>query len=211
MFDKDNEAGLKLYNASTQILSNLGKEGSVISLADTADVAAIFAKTRFNGDGIITEASSDDADDKAAIAAAVKVFGGVADRSGAVGVNAEMVENLYKAAGEYLAWQDAAVKAPFGDKTEAALEAYGALDAKVKDFFMRSRLAAFSPDSTAALDVQTSRIEAISADNLSAKADEIASYPLVRITGKAEIDLSDPGTVVHSQLHAVRFRPFQKA
>ena len=190
-FDKENEAGLKLYNASRQILSNLGKEGSVISLADTADVAAIFAKTRFNGDGIITEASSDDADDKAAIAAAVKLFGGVADRSGATGVNAEMVENLYKAAGEYLAWHDSAVKAPFGDKTEAALEAYNALDAKVKDFFMRSRLAAFSPDSTAALDVQTSRIEAISADNLSVKADEIASYPLMRITGKAEIDLSE--------------------
>ena len=213
MFDKDNEAGLKLYNASTQILSNLGKEGSVISLADTADVAAIFAKTRFNGDGIITEASSDDVDDKAAISAAVKVFGGVADRSGAVGVNAEMVENLYKAAGEYLAWQDAAVQAPFGDKTEAALEAYGALDAKVKDFFMRSRLAAFSPDSTAALDVQTSRIEAISADNLSAKADEIASYPLVRITGKAEIDLSEavnPAWAAHFETLKAVAIPFGK-
>ncbi len=203
ILDKENEAGLKLYNAAKQILSNLGKEGSVISLADTADVAAIFAKTRFNGDGIITEASSDDADDKAAIAAAVKIFGGVADRSGAVGINAEMVENLYKAAGEYLAWQNAAVKAPFGDKTEAALEAYNALDAKVKDFFMRSRLAAFSPDSTAALDVQTSRIEAISADNLSAKADEIASYPLARVTGKAEIDLSEsvnPAWAAHFEI-----------
>lgn len=190
--DRDNEAGLKLYNSAAQILSNLGKEDGVISIADTADIAAIFAKTRFNGDGIITEASSDDADDKAAIAAAVKVFGGVADRSGVVGVNAEMVENLYKAVGEYLAWQNSAVDLPFGEKTDAALEAYNALDAKVKDFFMRSKLAAFSPDSTAALDVQTSRIEAISADNLSAKVDEISAYPLVRISGKAEIDLSEP-------------------
>ena len=191
-FNQENEAGLKLYNSAKQILVNLGKDGDVISLADTADIAAIFAKTRFNGDGVITEASSDDASDKAAIAAAVTVFGGVPDRSGAQGVNAEMVENLYKTAAEYLAWNAAAVEAPFGDKTEAALAAYNALDAKVKDFFMRSKLAAFSPASTAALDVQTSQIEAISAENLAAKADEIAAYPIVRVTGKAEIDLSEP-------------------
>ena len=190
--NRENEAGLKLYNSAKQILENLGKEGNVISLADTSDTAAIFAKTCFNGDGIITEASSDDADDKTAIAAAVKAFGGVTDRSGVQGVNADMVENLYKTAEEYIAWQNAAVEPPFADKTEAALEAYNALDAKVKDFFMRSKLAAFSPDSTAALDVQTSRIEAISAENLASKADEIAAYPIVRITGKPEINLSEP-------------------
>ena len=191
-FNKENEAGLKLYNSASQILANLGKTESVISLSDTADVAAIFAKTKFNGDGIITEDSADDADDKAAIAAAVKTLGGVKDRSGVQGVNAEMVEGFYKAVDAYLAWQDAAVEAPFGDKTEAVLAAYNALDAKVKDFFMRSKLASFSPDSTAALDVQTARIESISAENLSAKTDEIAAYPLVRINGKAEIDLSEP-------------------
>ena len=190
--DQENESGKKLYASAKQILENLGKEGSVISLADTKDIAAIFAKTRFNGDGIITEASTDDADEKAAVAAAVAAFGGVADRSGAMGVNAEMIENFYKALSEYVAWQEAVVEAPFGDKTDAAIEAYNALDAKVKDFFMRSRLAAFSPDSTGALDVQTSRIEAISADNLTGKTDEIAAYPIARITGKPEIDLTAP-------------------
>ena len=153
--DQENESGKKLYASAKQILENLGKEGTVISLADTKDIAAIFAKTRFNGDGVITEASTDDADEKAAVAAAVAAFGGVADRSGAMGVNADMIENFYKALAEYVAWQEAVVEAPFGDKTDAAIEAYNALDAKVKDFFMRSRLAAFSPDSTGALDVQT--------------------------------------------------------
>mgnify|MGYP003306530206 CR=1 FL=1 len=190
--DLDNEAGKKLHGAARQILDNLGKEGNVISLADTSDIAAIFAKTRFNGDGVITEASSDDADEKAAIAAAVASLGGVADRSGAQGVNADMIEAFYKTLAEYVAWQEAAVEAPYGDKTDAAIDAYNALDAKGKDFFMRSKLASFSPDSTAALDVQTSRIEAISADNLTGKTDEIATYPIARVTGKAEIDLSEP-------------------
>ena len=188
--DQENAAGLKLYKSAKQILENLGKEGTVISLADTKDIAAIFAKTRFNGDGIITEASTDDADEKAAIAAAVAAFGGVADRSGAAGINAEMIENFYKALAEYAAWQAAVVEAPFGDKTDAAIAAYNALDAKVKDFFMRSKLAAFSPDSAAALDVQTASIASISADNLTGKTDEIAAYPIARITGKPEIDLT---------------------
>ena len=190
--NQENACGNKLYTAAKQILENLGKEGTVISLADTADVAAIFAKTRFNGDGVITEASSDDADVKAAIAAAVTATGGVADRSGIQGVNADQVEAFYKALIDYAAWQDAAVAAPYADKTDTVIAAYHALDAKVKDYFMRSRLASFSPESLASLDVQTSRIEAISAENLIGKTEEIAAYPIVRITGKAEIDLAAP-------------------
>ncbi|MBR5305494.1 MAG: hypothetical protein IKU47_01080, partial [Oscillospiraceae bacterium] len=87
----DDANGAKLYNSAQQILKNLGKEGSVISLADTADITAIFAQTKFNGDGVITEASADDADEKAAIAAAVACSGGVPDRSGAQGVNAALI------------------------------------------------------------------------------------------------------------------------
>ncbi len=184
--------GAKIKASAKQILSNLGKEGNVISLADTADVAAIFAKTRFNGDGVVTEATAEDADVKAAIAAAVASLGGVADRSGTMGVNADVVAAFYDALKAYVAWNEAAVELPFGDRTDAAISAYNALDAKVKDFFMRSKLAAFSPDSTASLDVQTSRIEAISAENLTGKTDEIAAYPIARITGKAEIDLTAP-------------------
>ena len=191
-FNKEDASGAKLEASARQILANLGKEGETISIADTADIAAIFAKTRFNGDGVITEASSDDADDKAAIAAAVAATGGVADRSGALGVNADMIESFYKSLADYAAWHDSAVELPFADQTDKAIAAYEALDAKVKDYFMRAKLAAFSPDSMSSLDVQISRIEAISAENLTGKTDEIAAYPIARITGKAEIDLSEP-------------------
>ena len=164
----------------------------MISLADTKDIAAIFVKTQFNGDGVVTESTTDDADLKAVITTAVATLGGVADRSGAMGVDAATLDNFYKALADYSAWKAAEVEAPFGDKTDAAIAAYNALDAKVKDFFMRSKLAAFSPDSTASLDVQTSSIQAISAENLTGKTDDIAAYPIARVTGKAEIDLSAP-------------------
>ena len=48
----DDANGKKLYLSAKQILQNLGKDTDVISIADTADITAIFAKTRFNGDGI---------------------------------------------------------------------------------------------------------------------------------------------------------------
>ena len=186
----ENETGLKLSKAAKQILFNLGKEGNRISLADTADSAAIFAKTRYNGDGVITVTSTDDAAEQEVIAAAVASTGGTKDRSGEMGVTAAQLEAFYTELKAYSDWCAAEVEAPFADKTDAVIAAYQALDAKMKDFFMRNRLATFSPDSTSALDVQTSRIEAISAENLSAKADEIAAYPIARISGKEELDLT---------------------
>jgi len=191
-FNQENEAGSKLYKSAKQILENLGKEGSEISLKDTADIAAIFANTRFNGDGVITVKSTDDQDEANVIAAAVAATGGTKDRSGEQGVNAEQIEQFYGMLAAYSAWCKGAVEPPYADKTDAALAAYKALDGKVRDFFMRSKLAAFSPDSTAALDVQTARIEAISNENLQGKAAEIATYPLARINGKGEIDLTAP-------------------
>lgn len=192
LINVDDPNGLKLYNSAKQILNNLGKEGDVISLSDTADITAIFSQTKFNGDGVITEASAEDADEKGAIAAAVATTGGVSDRSGAQGVNAAQIDDFYKNLSDYVAWTNAAVEAPFGDNTDKVISAYNALDAKVKDYFMRSELASFSPDSTSSLDIQTSRIESISAENLACKREEIASYPLARVTGKSEIDLSVP-------------------
>ena len=181
------EAGQKLYKSAKQIVENLGKTEEKISLADTADCAAIFAQTKYNGDGVITEASADTDEQKAAIAAAVATVGGVADRSGAAGVDAGAIEAFYKALADYVAWTEAEVAAPFADKTDATIAAYNALDAKVKDFFMRSKLAAFTPDSAGSLDVQTSSIASISGDNLTGKLDEIASYPLAKCVEVDEV------------------------
>ncbi len=188
-FNLEDADGKRLYNSAKQILQNLGKEGTVVSLADTKDITAIFAKTRFNGDGIITAQTPEDDAEKAVVSAIVAAFGGVMDRCGENGVNAELVEKFYQALADYLAWSEAAVEAPYGADTDKAIEAYNALDAKVKDYFVRAKLASFSPESVAKLDVQTGLIEAISADNLTGKTEEIAAYPIARITGKADLDL----------------------
>ena len=191
-FNQEDPVGLRLHNSAKQILANLGKEGNSISLADTSDIAAIFTKTRFNGDGIITELSTNDLDEKAAIAAAISTVGTVADRSGDKGVNAELIEKFYQALTDYIAWQESAAEAPYGADTDKAIELYNALDGKVKDYFVRTKLASFSPESANKLDVQTVLIETISADNLTGKTEEIAAYPLARITDKSELDINSP-------------------
>lgn len=186
------KVGQLLYKSAEQIAESLKKTDGVLTISDTEDSLAIFAQTRFNGDGIITEASTDNAEDQAAIRAAIAITGGTADRSGAQGVNTEQITTFYNALTAYAAWLQATPVLPYGDRTEEALQAYNALDAKIKDFFMRNKLAAFSANSTSALDVQVSRIEAISGEDLTTQNEEIASYPIARITGKAEIDLNAP-------------------
>ena len=189
-FNIESEVGQKLYKCAQRILEGLDKKAHDISILDIADVTSIFAKTTFNGDGVIIDASSEDADEKAVIASAIATMGGVNDRSGAVGVNAEIIGNFYQALADYAAWQAAKVEAPYGDRTDKVMELYNALDAKVKDFFMRSKLAAFSPESVATLDVQNSRIDAISGENLTGKLDDIATYPLARVNKDQVLNLN---------------------
>ena len=117
-FNQENADGKKLYNSAKQILVNLGKEGTKISLSDTKDITAIFSKTRFNGDSIITEQTAENAEEKAAIAAIINTVGSITDRSGEKGVNAELIEKFYQALNDYKAWYDSAVEAPYGADTD---------------------------------------------------------------------------------------------
>ena len=188
-FNQENVDGKKLYNSAKQILLNLGKDGSVISLADTKDISAIFAKTRFNGDGVITAQTSEVPEEQTVVAAIIAALGGVMDRSGENGVNAELIEKFYQLLADYKAWSEATVEAPYGADTDKAIEAYNALDSKVKDYFVRAKLASFSPESVMKLDVQAGVIEAIRAENLTGQTEAIAACPIARITGKADLDI----------------------
>ena len=185
------DEGKKTYACAKQILENLGLEKDSISLSDVSDSIAIFAKTRFNGDGIVTENSTDDASLKAVIRDCVATVGSLADRSGDPGVDADKVAAFYKAAADYVAWKDAGVAEmfPYGDRTEEALAACNSLKDKVSDFFMRCKLASFNSSSTAVLDVTAERIGAISDRDLSSCADEIAAYPLAKVNPDGQLPL----------------------
>jgi len=177
------EAGARLYNSAKQILANLGKaDAEEITLADASDSVAIFAGTKFNGDGIVTPDSTDDEAVKEAISQAVALVGSKADRSGAAGVDAELITAFYDALAAYVAWAEAKTAdiLPFGDDTEAALAAVEAVKAKIADYFLRCKLIAFNADAAAAVDVDVAKIQSISAGDMTAEMGQIAEYPLAR-------------------------------
>ena len=178
----DSPEGAALEKSARQILSNLKLEKDEISVADTSDSVAIFADTKFNGDGVITPGSTEDAHLKEVIELIAEKIGSATDRSGVQGINAEQIEAFYGALADYAAWQDAAGAdiRPFGDNTQAVLDAVEALKDKVADFFMRCKLIAFTEAAALAVDVSADKISAISDHDLSGEAEEIASYPLAR-------------------------------
>ncbi len=164
--DTSSELGQRLHDSARRILSDLGKEGDVITLGEASDSAAIFAGTKLNGDGVITAATADGEGLKKVISEVISQIGSSADRSGEPGVNAGQIEAFYAACADYAAWMDAADadKAgifPYGDNTAAAYAAVNALKDKIADYFTRCSLLRYDKDAAAAVAVSVDDIAKI--------------------------------------------------
>ena len=85
-----------------------------------------------------------------------------------------------KCRAEYQPAETEPYEAPFGDRSDDVAAAVNALRAKVEDWFMRCKLLRFDDAAAEVLDVQVDKIAAISGEDLTAKNDEIATYPLLR-------------------------------
>ena len=195
-FNTKNPDGARLLASARQILSNLGIEKESISIAETDDSVAIFAKTALNGDGIITEQTTDDETLKKTIAQCIATLGAKTDRSGLPGIDSDLIEAFYSALASYAAWiksaeDDRETVFPYGDGTAEAYATVGSIKAKVADYFMRCKLAAFSKESASALDVSVSQIEAISDKDLSECYDLISQYPLAAISANGYLPIDE--------------------
>ena len=91
---------------------------------------------------------------------------------------------------EYKAADAEPYEPPYGDSSDAAEIAVGALRAKVADWFMRCRLVQFDEDAAPVLDVQVDKIAAISGNDLAASTEEIGTYPLARPNKEALLPLT---------------------
>jgi len=79
---------------------------------------------------------------------------------------------------------------PYGENTDAAIDAVGAIKDKVADYFMRCKLIAFDEACSEAVDVSVEKIQSISEKNLATCADQIADYPLARPNKEAKLFLN---------------------
>ena len=182
--------GKAVIASAKQILKNLGKTAETITLADASDTAKIFAGTKFNGDGVITAATSDSAAAAQLIADIIATKGSAPDRSGTPGVNQATIDAFFADCTAYAAWH-VANAAPLGTHSAAALVAVKAVRAKVEDFFARCRLAAFDARATAAVNRAESDYTALAAKDLATASVEIAQFPLARVEPGRALPLSE--------------------
>jgi len=189
--------GMQLAASARQILKNLGKsEALEISPDDTADQVKIFAKTRFNGDGIVPPEATDDGDIAAVMNDIITCFGAETDRSGLPGITLAKLEQFWAAAAAFDAWWkkaegDAAAILPLGEKTADAVKAFETIKPKIDDYFSRCRLAAFDSRATGPLNRSEHDYEALSSTVLSRDAAEVAGFPLARVEAGKALPLLD--------------------
>lgn len=195
-FNDHTDEGKQLLASARQVLASLGKaDATSISVADTADIAAIFAKMRHNGDGLVPVDLAANPDDAATLQAVIDTLGSETDRGGKPGVDEARITRFFDEANALFAWQekgaaDAAVRT-LGDETTAAAAAFRAVRAKVDDFFTRVRLAGFDAKAAAALNPPEGAYTAITAATLAASREEIAALPLAQVVAGAALPLSN--------------------
>ncbi len=195
-FDEGNPHGARMLKCAKAVLKGLHKEGQEdISIADTADSAAIFADTLFNGDGVILEACAENGTDREIIRETMRCIGSTTDRSGKEGVTREQIDAFLSACADYAAWAEAGkgVALPYGADTAAMWTACKGLDAKMQDFFMRCKIMRFaSEEKTAALDISAADIEGLGEGELAGSGEALTRYPLSKVNaeGVLPLDLS---------------------
>lgn len=193
----ETEEGKTLLESARVILRTMDKTHTQeLTVEDTDDIKKIFAATMFNGDGIISEDATSDEEVKKLLHEIMKYSGSVADRGGKEGISADILKSFFEESEKYVAWQSKKDNAadeilPLGADTDAAYANYTAIKAKVDDYFIRCRLAAFDPQSASVLNLQTERVKTITDKDLSANMDEIATYPLARIEAGNPLPLTN--------------------
>ncbi len=201
--DKTDE-GRTLLASAKQVLVNLGKKNDVaISADDLTDPARIFADTPFNGDGIITELSTDDEFIRSVIRDIMECVGSVLDRSGKQGISAEQTESFFDEVKAYADWQEvirsnSSILTLGREKTAVAAVAVSAIRTKVDDYFARCRLAAFDTRISQLLNRKEEEYLEVAAKDLSLSVTEVASFPLAQVAAGKSLPLSGPVNPAHS-------------
>ncbi|MFZ2853212.1 MAG: hypothetical protein WAZ34_03745 [Rhodocyclaceae bacterium] len=187
--------GRQLLASAREILKNLGRaDADAIGADETTDSARIFARTRFNGDGIITAASTDDADLQQLIGEIGECFGSSMDRSGEAGITQESSDRFFSDAATLVEWRTRPERdpglLPAGASSEAAGQVLAAVREKIDDYFTRGALVAVDPRAGSALNGSEADYLALAGKNLAAGNENVAALPIARIEADRPLPLA---------------------
>ncbi|HYT61807.1 MAG TPA: hypothetical protein VEL06_16635 [Haliangiales bacterium] len=188
--------GKQLFSSARQILANLGKKDApAITIDDTTDTTKIFARTVFNGDGIIPADSAGDEMVKSVINDIIACLGPDTDRSGKPGVSQARADQFFAEAQAFSDWwkkgENDANVFPLGEATAGGYAAMKTVKAKIDDYFARCRLAAFDSRALAAVNRQEAEYLALAAKDLTITSAEIAGFPVARVEVNKPLPLKE--------------------
>lgn len=196
----DNDNGKAMAAAARRVLANLDLATATnISATETADTARIFAKTEFNGDGVVTVHQVDEEDLRVLVTEILTCLPPAKDRSGEDGVDKATVEAFAADLDAFEAWwkvgEEAAAQGsdilPLGEDSPAAFAALIAVEAKLADWFARGRLASFDPRAAEPLNRDAAAYAAIADRDLSTLGPDIEALPLRRVEAGAPFRFGD--------------------
>jgi hypothetical protein len=192
---EDTAEGRALLGAARQILAAAGKpDATEVTFDDVADLSQVFAKSLFNGDGVVIPESAPEGEVRQVIVDAMSCEGEAVDRSGKPGLDRARLETFYADLGEFDAWWKEG-RGPqvqvLGDATGAAWDAVKAVRAKVDDYFTRTGLAALDDRMPPLLARPEAEIAAMAGKDLAPGSAEVSSLPIARIGAGRPLPLTD--------------------
>lgn len=191
--DDGSEQGAHVLAAARRVLENLDKaDADSIAVEDTVDTQKVIAAMPLNGDGVIPPDAVADPALKQATEEIIDCCGSVAGRCGKAGINHDLVEQFFAQVEALLAWQGKADEGVMflGANTQAAAEAYRAVRAKVEDYFMRCRLAAYDARAAAPLSRSLEDYQSLAGKDLSSGA-EVLDFPLAAVAAAQPLPLNE--------------------
>lgn len=189
--DHDAEgAGIKA--TAQMVLKYMGKSvDEPLQVSDLTDMTRLFSPDHFNGDGVVAPDLTTDPALQHLIGEIIETQGGLPDRSGVNGVNAETLAQFYEMAEKVLDWHAKGLESnqqflPLGDKTAEGVAIFESVKAKVDDFFVRCQLAAFDSRAVDALNPASSVYGVLNNRAIGSADSDVAALPLAAIeAGKA--------------------------
>ncbi|MDP3516237.1 MAG: hypothetical protein Q8S94_03630 [Pseudohongiella sp.] len=194
--DHDAE-GAAIKATALTVLQYMGKApDDALDVADLSDTTRLFSPDHFNGDGVIAVELSNDADVRQLIAEILDTQGGSPDRSGVNGVTSASVSAFYTQAQAVLDWHKAGSESdaqfqPLGDKTAEAVAIFEKVQAKVDDYFVRCKLAAFDARAVDALNPAPAVYAVLNNRAIGNSDADVAALPLASVGAGQSLPLAE--------------------
>jgi hypothetical protein len=189
------QEGEILFKSAKRILKLLGKANQEhISIEETNQIHSILKTSKFNGDGVITSLSTDEADLKQLIADIIDCLDGKPDVGGDIGIDVALVNEFYSEIAQFTAYKDEIIKNSeaylvLKDKTDEGLQTFLAVKSKIEDYFLRCKISAFDESSTEHLNFLNKEIQTLAFKNLPDESQKLAEFPLSKVSPVIELNL----------------------